>query len=124
MRNGVFGVTPEWYRNDKEKLRDAESPENYADGDERMRGGNTQLDVEKLFMITEAIWDILKEKHGYSDDDLVRMVQNIDLRDGVLDGKVAKEPKPPCAKCGRTLLGKHPVCLYCGAVSVRDPFER
>ena len=124
MRNGVFGVTPEWYRKDKEKLRDAEDPNVSSDGQERLRSDTTQLDVEKLFMITEAMWNILKEKHGYADEDLVRMVQDIDLRDGQLNGKVAKQAKPPCSNCGRKLIGKHPVCLYCGTVSARAPFER
>ena len=124
MRTGVFGVTPEWYREDKEKLRDADGADVSHDGEERLRSDTSQLDIEKLFMITEAMWNILKEKHGYDDEDLARMVQDIDLRDGQLDGKVAKQPKPPCSNCGRTLMGKHPVCLYCGVVATRAPFER
>jgi len=88
------------------------------------RNETIALDVEKLFMITEALWSILKEQHGYTDDDLGEMIQNIDLRDGRLDGKVAKKQNPLCPECGRTLMGKHPVCLYCGTAVVRDPFER
>jgi len=95
-----------------------------AAADARTRATALQLDVEKLFMITEALWNILKEQHGYTDENLVQMVQDIDLRDGQLDGKVARQPNPPCSQCGRTLMGKHPVCLYCGAVAVRAPFER
>lgn len=83
-----------------------------------------QLDVEKLFMITEALWLILKQQHGYADEDLGRLIQDIDLSDGKLDGKVAKQQNPECPQCGRTLLGKHPVCLYCGTAVTRDPFER
>ena len=83
-----------------------------------------QRDMEKLFMITEALWSILKEQHGYTDEHLGQMIQDIDLRDGKLDGKVAKQQNPSCPGCGRTLMGKHPVCLYCGAVVDRDPFER
>lgn len=123
MRDNVFRPVPEWYRKDKDKLRDAEEG-NYPEADERFQGDVTQLDIEKLFMITEAIWNILKEKHGYADEDLIQMVQDIDLRDGQLDGKVAKQPNPPCSQCGRVLMGSHPVCLYCGAVSTRAPFER
>ena len=124
MSNNVFRPTPQWYRDDKEKLQDVEAPEAYAEGAERIEGDSTRLDVEKLFMITEAMWNILKEKHGYADEDLIRMVQDIDLRDGKLDGQIAKQPNPPCSNCGRTLMGKHPVCIYCGAVSTRAPFER
>jgi hypothetical protein len=81
-------------------------------------------DVEKLFMITEALWTILKEQHGYTDENLGQMIQDIDLRDGKLDGKVAEQQNPACPQCGRILMGKHPVCLYCGTAVARDPFER
>lgn len=91
-----------------------------------VRTQNTAImrDVEKLFMITEALWAILKEQHGYTDEDLGQMIQDIDLRDGKLDGKVSKKQNPSCPQCGRTLMGKHPICLYCGTAVVRDPFER
>ena len=94
--------------------------------DVRTQNEFIQCDVEKLFMITEALWTILKEKHGCTDAELVRRVQEIDLRDGKLDGKVAKV-KPDCPKCGRKLMGKRPVCLYCGAEVTRGdlaPFSR
>lgn len=44
-------------------------------------------------------------QQGYTDDQLVQMIQNIDLRDGKLDGKVAKSTERPtctlrcCALC-------------------------
>jgi hypothetical protein len=94
--------------------------------DARAQNEFIQCDVEKLFMITEALWTILKEKHGCTDAELVQRVQEIDLRDGKLDGKVAKV-KPDCPKCGRKLMGKRPVCLYCGAEVARvdlQPFSR
>jgi hypothetical protein len=94
--------------------------------DVRAQNEFIQCDVEKLFMITEALWTILKEKHGCTDAELVQRVQEIDLRDGKLDGKVAKV-KPDCPKCGRKLMGKRPVCLYCGAEVARvdlQPFSR
>jgi ribosomal protein S27AE len=82
-----------------------------------------RLDVEKLFMITEALWGLLKEQHGYEDEQLARMIEGIDLRDGKLDGRVARQ-NPDCPQCGRTLLGTHPVCLYCGTAVDRGPFDR
>jgi hypothetical protein len=94
--------------------------------DVRAQNEIIQCDVEKLFMLTEALWTILKEKHGYTDAELVQRVQEIDLRDGKLDGKVAKV-NPDCPKCSRKLMGKRPVCLYCGAEVARvdlQPFSR
>jgi hypothetical protein len=86
--------------------------------------GLIKVDVEKLLMISEALWTILKEKHGYTDDELIRRIENIDLRDGKLDGKVAKSPAKPCPACNRVLIGNRPVCLYCGQTVKRKPFER
>jgi hypothetical protein len=94
--------------------------------DVRSQNEIIQCDVEKLFMLTEALWTILKEKHGCTDAELVQRVQEIDLRDGKLDGKVAKV-NPDCPKCSRKLMGKRPVCLYCGAEVARvdlQPFSR
>lgn len=106
--------------------RDGGESVSRAATDVRAQNEFIQCDVEKLFMLTEALWTILKEKHGCTDAELVQRVQEIDLRDGKLDGKVAKV-NPDCPKCGRKLMGKRPVCLYCGAEVARvdlQPFSR
>lgn len=106
--------------------RDGGESVSRAATDVRTQNEFIQCDVEKLFMLTEALWTILKEKHGCTDAELVQRVQEIDLRDGKLDGKVAKV-NPDCPKCSRKLMGKRPVCLYCGAEVARvdlQPFSR
>ena len=92
--------------------------------DVRTQNEAITCDIEKLLMITEALWTILKEERGYSDDKLIKRIQEIDLRDGKLDGKVAKQRNPLCPKCKHALMGKHAVCLYCGTVVKRGVFER
>src|SRR5690242_15381797 len=47
-----------------------------------------QQDIERLMMITEAMWMLLQRAHGYTDTDLKNLINEIDLRDGVLDGRV------------------------------------
>lgn len=79
--------------------------------------------VERLLMITEALWEMLKEQHGYTDEELTTRVQNIDLRDGVLDGKVAKGKVDTCHSCKRKLSYRHTMCIYCGAPVKRGVFE-
>ena len=83
-----------------------------------------EFEVERLLMITEALWLIIKEQLGYEDEELMRRIEEIDMRDGRLDGKVKPETPPECPECGRTLIGKRPKCLYCGVDVKRDPFER
>jgi len=83
-----------------------------------------KADIEKLLMISEALWTLLKENHGHTDEELTRRIEAIDLRDGKLDGKVAKGPPRRCPTCNRTLLGRRPVCLYCGQRIALGAFER
>lgn len=93
--------------------------------DMRAQNESIRFDVEKLFMITQALWTFLQEEHGYSDDELIQRIQEIDLQDGQLDGKLAKAPnRPQCPQCGRKLIGKRPVCLYCGTEVALNPFTR
>ena len=81
-------------------------------------------DVERLLMITEALWMLLKQQHGYSDEDLQAKIMEIDMRDGKLDGKVAKTAPMPCPKCGRPMAKRRTNCIYCGEAAPISPFER
>ena len=72
-------------------------------------------DVDRLLLITEALWTILKTEHGYSDEQLVNAVKEIDLRDGRQDGRAAKSPPLPCPQCGKINSAKYPRCIYCGS---------
>ncbi len=81
-------------------------------------------DVERLLMITESLWQILKEQHGYDDNELIRRVAEIDLRDGKLDGRLAKGPPSICPYCQRPMIKHRPFCMYCGKPVAVNPFER
>ena len=98
-----------------------------ARADAREAKTETELmraDIERLLMITEALWTFLKKEHGYSDTELVEAITQIDMRDGVLDGKVAKTLPPPCPSCGRISGKSRPVCIYCGKPVPITPFAR
>ena len=84
-----------------------------------------KLYIERLSMITEALWTILKEKHGYGDEELTKRITEIDLRDGKLDGGAASSEALVCPQCKRMHVAKHrPICLYCGATISVEPFRR
>jgi len=79
--------------------------------------------IDKLSMINMALWEIIKEETQKQDEDLFTMVQDIDLRDGRLNGKVNKQINK-CHKCGRTMSKRHQRCLYCGSPALDpDVFE-
>ena len=79
-------------------------------------------DVDRLLMIAEALWTILKEQHGYDDAELMRRVQEIDLRDGRMDGRVAQSEPIACEKCGRPIGKRRGFCIYCGTPVADRPF--
>ena len=65
----------------------------------------------------------MRDREGLADEDLVRKIDEIDLRDGVLNGRRAKQVPMDCPKCDRTLPKRQPVCIYCGTdAGIRDPF--
>ena len=79
--------------------------------------------VDKLALICRATWEIVRDHYGLSDDDLLNKVKEIDLLDGVLDGKVTIAPKT-CSKCGKVVSRRHMRCIYCGADALGDtPFD-
>jgi len=83
-----------------------------------------QCDVERLLLITEALWTCMKRQHGYNDEDLARLVSDIDMRDGKLDGRLALSKPHTCPYCNHILGKNRPFCYYCGKPVESEPFER
>jgi hypothetical protein len=79
-----------------------------------------QHDIDRLLMITEALWLFVKTQHGYSDEDLVKVITEIDQR----DSQSPKHVPVTCPGCGRVNSGKRSVCIYCGKPIPMDPFAR
>src|SRR5437764_146547 len=69
--------------------------------------------VEKLTLVNLAIWSLLREKTGLKEEDLLDRVRQIDLQDGVLDGKLSRNTSE-CPKCHRVMSPRHKKCMYCG----------
>lgn len=69
--------------------------------------------IDKLLLINMAMWSILEEKLGITEADLAQRVQDIDLRDGTLDGR-PPQAAAVCKACNRPISRRHQRCLYCG----------
>ncbi len=100
-----------------------------AANEARSEGRRTQSDVEaialrldRLALLTEALWVLLRDKYDVDDEELLSIAREIDLSDGRLDGKVRREPVE-CHACRRVVSNRHVQCLYCGADIVRPPFS-
>ena len=70
--------------------------------------------VERLQLVCMAMWSLLREVAKFSEEDLLREVERIDLMDGQVDGK-ATRARRECSQCGRVMSARHYKCLYCGA---------
>ena len=55
-----------------------------------------QHDIERLLMITEALWLFIKTQHNYTDEDLVKVIMDIELRDSHCPN-ISRSPVPPAA---------------------------
>jgi ribosomal protein S27AE len=74
--------------------------------------------LDRLTLVNMAMWSLLKDKTGVTEEDLINRMVEIDISDGRADGKVTPGVRK-CGKCGRTLAAKHRKCLYCGAADLR-----
>ena len=83
-----------------------------------------RVDVDRLLMITQALWSILKHEHGYDDNTLKALVDKIDAADGRLDGQVSRQGPLVCRSCGRNNSASKPICMFCGTPLPRDLFQR
>jgi hypothetical protein len=84
-------------------------------------GDNADLHerIDQLLLVNSAMWELLAEKTGLTENDLVMRIAEIDARDGVADGKMTYSPVK-CPQCQRTIFPKQQKCLYCGAARPLD----
>jgi len=59
---------------------------NSAYGKETLRIKYLEHKIDKLYMITEALWLLLKEKSNLDDENLTELIAAIDMKDGHRDG--------------------------------------
>lgn len=78
---------------------------------DRVLDAHERLDQANL--ITLALWELLGDRLGLTADQLRAKVAEIDLRDGIQDGKYSGDT-PNCSGCGRKMNPSRTHCLYCG----------
>ena len=99
-----------------------------SDTDSSLRRASLNLEdlarqVRKMALVNQALYELLKERTGISDEDLRRRVREIDLRDGTADGRLEANPLR-CPKCRNTVTAGALSCLTCGAtIAPKYPYE-
>ncbi|GDX98461.1 hypothetical protein LBMAG48_08650 [Phycisphaerae bacterium] len=110
----MLGLLWEWHQH--ERINDANRKASDLNASIRDRSSDVerlQQRVDALVLANLAMWTILRDKLNVTDADLERRVQEIDLSDGELDGKVRVGPWN-CTACKRPNAPRHAKCLYCG----------
>lgn len=80
--------------------------------------------LDRLALINMALWSLIQDKTGLTEDDLLERVRLIDMMDGVEDGKVTRTASK-CTKCDRVMNPRHEKCMYCGhAKLIQSAFDR
>jgi hypothetical protein len=87
--------------------------------DRQARDAKSQVEdlearLDRLALACMAMWSLMQECTDLTEENLLERVNEIDLRDGRLDGKLLRQVKR-CPKCDRVMSPRHTKCLYCGA---------
>ncbi len=72
------------------------------------------MQLQALELTCAALWTILKEKNGYTDEELIKAIHDVDARDGTVDAKISEAARV-CPLCKRKVLTRNPTkCSWCG----------
>ena len=81
-----------------------------------MRGKQRDEDlnarVDRLLLVVQAMWSLLEEQ-GLTDEQLIAKIQELDLADGITDGRLTVSPTD-CLSCGSKVAPGLAACQFCG----------
>ena len=70
--------------------------------------------VNRLSLMSQSMWELLRERAEFKDEQFAAKVLEVDLRDGRNDGHIAGQVSD-CPSCGRKTNSKRATCVICGA---------
>ncbi len=68
--------------------------------------------IDRLTLTCEAMWSLLASSGGFSEDDLIRAITELDGEDGNVDGRRTRGPQP--CSCGAMVNHRLTACQFCG----------
>ena len=69
--------------------------------------------VDRLALLCQAMFELMQQTSGVTDEQFKAKVAEIDSRDGQTDGRIMPKPKR-CPKCGAMISPQFGRCLFCG----------
>lgn len=106
------------FRSGSDDIRTAAAAADAANARSKARVASREVrelrrELDHLRLVTLALWEIVRDEHGLSEDWVRTKIEEIDLRDGKLDGRIGRTPVD-CPDCGRRNNSRRSACLYCG----------
>lgn len=118
------------FEEQKIKIKDLESRvEKPGPADTHTQLIDLQRRHDSLLLITQGIWSLLQNKFQLSEKELLKVIEEIDLKDGFLDGRARSNKKLwKCEKCGRENNPRFTRCLGCDeyrtSEGLTEPFKK
>ena len=81
-------------------------------------------DIDRLLLISEALWTLMQQQHGCADDALIKMIEAIEQKKTNAQGVAIKDPPQLCPSCHRPNSAGRLFCIYCGEPVPGNPFAR
>lgn len=80
--------------------------------------------MERLLLLSEAVWELTAPALGLSDEHLAAKMAEIDGRDGPVDGRRNRQART-CPECQAAIQKGRSTCMFCGAeqATAPDPFD-
>jgi len=75
--------------------------------------------VDRLTLTCQSMWELLRDGSELSEDDLIKKVAEVDLRDGSPDGRLGSTVIQ-CTSCGKNTNSRRDSCVWCGAPVDRE----
>ena len=73
-----------------------------------------EANQERLFLICTALTELIRDKSLATEIEVIAKLQEVDLRDGMVDGKFSGVQIVACPHCGNRTKRRHHNCIYCG----------
>lgn len=101
------GAADEGYHEHRRRL-----PQQQTDYHARSQNDDLERRLDFLCMANMAMWEIIKENTSLTEEHLIEKMQDLDIADGSMDGKIER-PLRRCSKCERVLPKRIQICQYC-----------
>jgi hypothetical protein len=75
--------------------------------------------IDRLSLACQAMWELLRDATDFEEKDIFAKMQEVDLRDGVADGKMTPQTRE-CPSCKRQSNARRNICIYCGSALPAD----